>query len=46
MIKAGRASDELFDLMDLFGVALNIGGLSENQLPKDRYYDYIDQTSF
>ena len=46
MINPGRQSDELFDLMDLFGVAMNLGGVSNEKLPKDRYYDFIDQTSF
>lgn len=46
MIKPGRQSDELFDLMDLFGIALNIGGVSQEKLPSDRYYDFIDNTSF
>lgn len=46
MIKPGRESDELFDLMDLFGVAMNLAGVSSDVLPKDRYYDYIDNTSF
>ena len=45
MIAPGRESDELFDLMDLFmtSVALADG---TNDLPSDRYYDAIDQTSF
>lgn len=46
MIASGRESDELFDLMDLFGTALNLAGVSQDSLPKDRYYDFIDQTSF
>lgn len=46
MIAPGRESDELFDLMDLFGTALNLAGVSTNTLPEDRYYDFIDQTSF
>ena len=46
MISAGRESDEVFDLMDLFGVALNLAGISQQTLPADRYYDFIDQTSF
>ena len=31
MIAPGRTSDELFDLMDLFGVALNLAGVSDRQ---------------
>ena len=46
MIEPGRESDDLFDLMDLFGVALNVGGVKHDKLPTDRYYDFIDQTSF
>jgi len=46
MITPGRTSDGLFDLMDLFGVALNLAGISIDQLPGDRYYDFVDQTSF
>ncbi len=45
-IKPGRESDELFDLMDLFGIALRLANISAEKLPSDRYYDYIDQTSF
>jgi arylsulfatase A-like enzyme len=46
MIKPGRQSDGIFDLMDLFGTALNLAGLSSADLPQDRYYDFIEQTSF
>jgi arylsulfatase A-like enzyme len=46
MISPGRESDELFDLMDLFGTSLNIAGLSAETLPSEKYYDSIDQTSF
>lgn len=46
MIEAGRESDDVFDLMDLFGTALTLAGVSADKLPGDRYYDYIDQTSF
>ncbi|WP_018969197.1 arylsulfatase [Rubritalea marina] len=46
MISPGRQSDGLFDLMDLFGVALNLGAVSTDKLPSDKYYDFIDQTSF
>ncbi|MEP4078471.1 arylsulfatase [Haloferula sp.] len=46
MIEAGRQSDELFDLMDLFGIGLNLAGVSTDKLPDDKYYDFIDQTSF
>ena len=45
MITAGRQSDELFDLMDLFNTALALAGASAS-LPTDRYMDGIDQTSF
>jgi arylsulfatase len=46
MITPGRQSAELFDLTDLFGTTLTLAGISHDQLPDDRYYDYIDQTSF
>ena len=46
MIGPGRASDEVFDLMDLFGVALNLAGVATEDLPDDRFYDFVDQTSF
>ena len=46
MIAPGRTSDELFDLMDLFGVALHLADVSMDQLLGDRYYDFVDQTSF
>lgn len=46
VIAPGRTSDELFDLMDLFGTALSLGGVSTDKLPGDRFYDFIDQTSF
>lgn len=46
MIQPGRESEGLFDLMDLFGTALNLAGVSLDKLPDDQYYDFIDQTSF
>lgn len=46
MIKPGRESDDVFDLMDLYGTALTLAGVSTDKLPNDRYYDFIDQTSF
>lgn len=47
MIKAGRVSDGMFDLMDLFNTSLTIAGVDPMQaVPKDRYVDGIDQTSF
>ncbi|MEE4313312.1 MAG: arylsulfatase [Desulfofustis sp.] len=45
MIKPGRVSDELFDLMDLFNTSLNLAGIAD-RIPTDRYIDGIDQTSF
>ena len=41
-----RQSDGLFDLMDLFGTSLALAGVDTDELPKDRYYDFVDQTSF
>lgn len=47
MIKAGRVSDGMFDLMDLFNTTLSVAGVDPMQaVPKDRYVDGIDQTSF
>lgn len=46
MIEPGRASDGLFDLMDLFNTSLTLGGVDSRSLPTDRYWDGIDQTSF
>ena len=43
VIKAGRVSDGLFDLADLFNTSIALGG---GQIPTDRYIDGIDQTSF
>lgn len=45
MIAAGRKSDGLFDLMDLFNTSLAVGGAAD-KLPTDRYIDGIDQSSF
>jgi arylsulfatase A-like enzyme len=46
MIHPGRQSDGLFDLMDLFGTALTLAGVSRDSLPSKQYYDFVDQTSF
>ncbi|MEH0194276.1 sulfatase-like hydrolase/transferase [Caulobacter sp. CCNWLY153] len=45
MIAAGRVSDGLFDLMDLFATSLSIAGAAD-LVPGDRYIDSIDQASF
>jgi arylsulfatase len=45
MISPARESDEIFDLMDLFNTSLHLAGASD-KIPKDRYIDGIDQTSF
>ncbi|CAN7235210.1 arylsulfatase [Rhizobium sp. LjRoot98] len=45
MIKPGRESDDLFDLMDLFNTSLHVAGVAD-KIPTDRYIDGIDQTSF
>lgn len=45
MIKPGRESDDLFDLMDLFNTSLALAGEAD-KMPTDRYIDGIDQTSF
>lgn len=46
MIDAARKSDGLFDQMDLFATSLTLAGVKLDTLPKDRYYDSIDQTSW
>lgn len=46
MIAPGRESDGVFDLMDLFGTALTLGGIPTAQLPADRFFDFVDQASF
>lgn len=46
VISPGRQSDDVFDLMDLFGTSLTLAGVSKDKLPKDRYYDFIDQSGF
>jgi len=45
VIAAGRESDDLFDLMDLFNTSLAIAGAGAS-IPTDRYIDGIDQSSF
>ena len=45
MIKPGRVSDDVFDLMDLFNTAVHLAG-ADDKLPTDRYIDGVNQTSF
>jgi len=45
MIDAGRTSDGIVHLLDLFATCATLAG-AENELPTDRYLDTIDQTSF
>lgn len=45
MIKPGRVSDGLFDLSDLFTTSLSLAGAAD-ALPKDRFIDGVDQSSF
>lgn len=45
MIKRGRESAELFDLMDLFNTSVALAGATD-KIPTDRYIDGIDQTAF
>jgi arylsulfatase A-like enzyme len=45
MIKPGRQSDGLFDLMDLFNTSLHFAGATD-KIPQDRYIDGIDQASY
>ncbi|MDE0936953.1 MAG: arylsulfatase [Mariniblastus sp.] len=46
IISPGQQSDDVFDLMDLFGTALKLADVSYDKLPNDRFYDFIDQTSY
>lgn len=45
VIKPGRVSDGLFDLSDLFTTSVSLAG-AEDRMPKDRFIDGVDQTSF
>jgi arylsulfatase len=45
MIAAGRQSDDLFDLTDMFLTTLGVAGVAD-KVPTDRYIDSIDQTGF
>jgi arylsulfatase len=45
MVKPGRVSDGLFDLMDLFNTSLDLGGIV-SKIPPERYIDGVDQTGF
>ncbi len=45
VIRPGRESDDLFDLMDLYNTSLALAGAAD-KIPADRYIDGIDQTSF
>ena len=45
MIGAGRESDGLFDLMDLFNTSLALAGIAQ-KIPAARYVDGVDQASF
>lgn len=45
MITPGQVNDGLFDFSDFFPTLLNLAG-STDQIPKDRYIDGINQTSF
>lgn len=45
MIDAGRQSDGLFDLMDLFNTSIKISG-AYDKISSKNYIDGVDQTSF
>jgi arylsulfatase len=45
VIKGGRVSDGLFDLMDLFNTSLAIGGIT-SKIPTERYIDGVNQVGF
>ncbi|MFM7028231.1 MAG: arylsulfatase [Chakrabartia sp.] len=45
MVKAGRVSDGLFDMTDMFNTSLAVAGVdAAKAVPTDRYIDGIDQT--
>ncbi len=43
--RAGRASDGLFDIADIFNTCLTLAGAADS-IPTDRFIDGVDQTSF
>lgn len=45
MIDAGRSSDGIVHLLDLFATYAHLAD-AQDRLPKDRYLDAVDQTSF
>jgi arylsulfatase len=45
VIKPGRVSDGLFDLMDVFASSLTLAG-RKDLVPTDRYIDSVDQSGF
>ena len=45
MVTPGQVSDGLFDFADLLPTSLALAGVVD-QVPKDRYIDGVDQTSF
>jgi arylsulfatase len=45
MIEAGRTSDGIVHLLDLFATCATLAGAGD-RLPSDRYLDTVDQTSF
>ncbi|HIN65773.1 MAG TPA: hypothetical protein EYM95_14120 [Candidatus Obscuribacterales bacterium] len=45
VITPGRTSDGLFDLSDIFTTSCTLAGVP-GEIPKDRYIDGVDQTSF
>jgi arylsulfatase A-like enzyme len=45
VIKAGRVSDGLFDIMDLLNTSLALGGIT-SKIPTERYIDGVDQSGF
>lgn len=47
MIRAGRVSDGLFDMADMFNTSLALAGIDPARaVPADRYIDGIDQSGF
>lgn len=47
MVRAGRVSDGLFDMTDMFNTSLALAGVDLGKvIPADRYIDGIDQTGF
>jgi arylsulfatase A-like enzyme len=45
VVKPGRESDDVFDLLDLYSTCAELAGVTD-KIPQNLYVDSIDQTSF